>query len=239
MKHDKLTQLSYTALPKTLHGVNSEFAFFLFGCFPGNFSEVSAKVSLVAPEHYLYHIKFSADFEYWLRLGKKKGIYLSDIEVVYIRRHDRVAATYMVTKGEYLEESIEVYENIINDLSAHIDRKKLIKFYNISICSFHLRSAIKAALMGRFEAIRSFMRLSSPIFWPKGLQIIGCLPFALSESLRHPVTIMYCQEYSKRSLTVKCIMIKSKRKSVVIHFSIFFNSLYHRRDYLKKSLGVR
>ena len=89
-----------------------EFAFFLFGCFPGNFSEISAKVSLVAPEHYLYHIKFSADYEYWLRLAKKKAIYLSDIEVVYIRRHDRVAATYMVTKGEYLEESIEVYEKI-------------------------------------------------------------------------------------------------------------------------------
>ena len=197
MKHDRLTQLSYAALPKTLHGVNSEFAFFLFGCFPGNFSEISAKVSLVAPEHFLYHIKFSADYEYWLRLGKKKGIYLSDIEVVYIRRHDRVAATYMVTKGEYLEESIEVYEKIINDLSVHSDRKKLIKFYNIAICSFHLRTAIKCALRGRFEAMRSFLRLNSPIFWPKGLQIIGCLPFALSETLRHPVTIKLAKNILK------------------------------------------
>ena len=82
------------------------------------------KFRLVAPEHFLYHIKFSADYEYWLRLGKKKWIYLSDIEVVYIRRHDRVAATYMVTKGEYLEESIEVYENIINELSAYAAGKK-------------------------------------------------------------------------------------------------------------------
>ncbi len=188
MKHDKLTQMSYAVLPKMLKNVDATFAFFLFGCFPGNFSEISAKVSLVASEPFLYHIKFSADYEYWWRLAKKNPIYLSNTNVVYIRRHDRVAATYIITKGEYHEESIEIYEKIINDLSAYCNRKKLIAFYNIEICSIHFRSAIKFAFAGRFEALKSFIKLKSPIFWPKGLQLMGCLPFALSETLRSSVS---------------------------------------------------
>jgi len=188
MKQHTFQQYAYTALPKTLHGINSMFAFFLFGNIPGNFSEVSAKVSLVAPEHYLYDIKFSADYEYWIRLTKKNSMVLSDTEIVYIRRHDRVAATYVITKGEYLEESIAVYEDIIDELSPYCDRQKLITFYNIDICSFHLRSAINSALRGRFTALKSFMRLRSPIFWPRGFQMIGLLPFALSEPLRFSVS---------------------------------------------------
>ena len=190
MNHDKLSQLSYAVLPKVLEGVEATFAFFLFGCFPGNFSEISGKVAIVSPEHYLYNIKFSADYEYWLRLAKKNRFYLSSTDgVVYIRRHDRVAATYTITKGEYLEESIQVYENIINDLSKYCSRKKLIAFYNIDICSFHLRNALKAATRGRFEALKLFMKLRSPIFWPKGIQLLACLPFALSETLRYSLTV--------------------------------------------------
>jgi glycosyltransferase involved in cell wall biosynthesis len=190
MKHNRLTQFSYSALPKNLEGVNATSAFFLFGCFPGNFSEISGRVSLVAGEHFLYHVRFSADHEFWLRLVKKSGIHLSDTEVVYIRRHDKVAATRMITKGEYHEESIEIYENIINDLSAYCNRGKLIAFYNIELCSFHLRDAIRSAMRGKFTALKSFIKLQSPIFWPKLFQVIGCLPFALSESIRFRVSIM-------------------------------------------------
>ena len=197
MKHNKLTQFSYSALPTTLGGVKSTFAFFLFGCLPGNFSEVSAKVSLVASEHYLYDIRYSADHEFWSRLIKRNPIHLSKTKVVYIRRHDRVAATYTITKGEYHVESVKIYEDMVNDLSAYSSRKKLIAFYNVELCSFHLRDAIKSALRGRFTALKSFMKLQSPIFWPKGLQLIGCLPFALSETLRFPVSIMLAKSILK------------------------------------------
>jgi glycosyltransferase involved in cell wall biosynthesis len=187
INHDTLTKFSYSALPKKLTGVDSMFAFFLFGNIPGNFSETSGRVSLVAPEHYLYHVRFSADFEFWVRITKKNPIYLSDEEVVYIRRHDAVAATYMVTKGEYHEESIEIYEKIIDDLSAYCDRDKLIAFYNLQMCSYHLRDATKSALFGRFTALKSFINLKSPIFWR--FQLLRLLPFALSEPLRYVLTV--------------------------------------------------
>lgn len=187
-KHNRLAAYAVEALPNKLLGWDSTVAFFLFGNYPGNFSEMSGRVSVVAPEHFLYQVKYSADYEYWLRIAKKHGIYLSSKDVVYIRRHDRVAATYQITKGEYHEESYPVYEKIIDDLSTFCDRSQLINFYNIELCSYHLRVAIKSALQGRFTALKSFMRLQSPIFWPKGLQTIGLLPFALSPRLRYAVT---------------------------------------------------
>jgi glycosyltransferase involved in cell wall biosynthesis len=200
MNHDRLSRLSYALLPNVLSGVESTFAFFLFGCFPGNFSEISGKVAVVAPEHYLYNVRFSADYEYWLRLAKKNPFYLSNTDgVVYVRRHDRVAATYAITKGEYLEESVQVYENIINDLSQYCSRNKLLTFYNIDVCSFHLRNALKAATRGRFEAIKSFMNLRSPIFWPKGIQVLACLPFALSERLRYFFNVRLARDIFKHS----------------------------------------
>jgi glycosyltransferase involved in cell wall biosynthesis len=205
MKQHKYQRFAYHALSKKLSGTHSVFAFFLFGNIPGNFSEVSAKVSLVAPEHYLYDIKFSADYEFWLRLTRKNDLYLADTEVVYIRRHDRVAATYAITKGEYHEESYQVYEKIIDELSQYCDRAKLIRLYNIELCSYHLRSAIISALRGRFQAFKSFMRLNSPIFWR--FQLIRCLPYALSEPLRFSFSIRVA-----KSILNEVNQVKSKRK---------------------------
>ncbi len=201
VKHNKLAAYATELLPSNLNGFSSSFAFFLFGNFPGNFSEMSGRVSVVAPEHFLYHVKYSADYEYWFRLVKQTGIYLSNLDVVYIRRHDRVAATYIITKGEYHEESIEIYEKIIDELAPYSDRTKLIAFYNIELCSYHLRDAIKSALKGRFTALKSFLRQQSPIFWPRGFQLIGCLPFALSERLRYSVSIHLAKRIWKNQKT--------------------------------------
>jgi glycosyltransferase involved in cell wall biosynthesis len=186
MNHDRLTAFSYSVLPRVLDKTNATIAFFLFGNIPGNLSEVSARVPLVVSEDFSYQIKFSSDYEYWLRLSKKSALFLSNTQVVYIRRHDRVMATYAIANGEYHEESIPVFEKIIDELSAQCDRKKLIAFYNVTYVSYHLRDAIKAALFGRFTSIKSFIRQKSPIFWP--LQTIVCLPFALSEKLRFMIS---------------------------------------------------
>jgi glycosyltransferase involved in cell wall biosynthesis len=197
LKHDKLTTFSYEVLPKTFKGIDSTFAFFLFGNIPGNFSEVSGKTSLVAGQHYLYDIKFSADYEFWLRLTQKENIYLSTLQAIYIRRHDRVAATYAITKGEYHEESVGVYEKIIDELSKHCDRKTLIAFYNTQVCSYHLRDAIKSSFYGRLTALKLFFRLQSPIFWR--MQFMRCLPYALSQELRYVVASRLATKILKKS----------------------------------------
>ncbi len=187
MHHDALTVLSYSVLPSKLDRSNAAIAFFLFGNIPGNFSEVSARVPLVVSEDFLYDIKYSGDFEYWLRLTEKTAIQLNDTEVVYIRRHDRVMATYAITRGEYHEESVGVFEKLIDQLSEKCSRQRLIAFYNMNNCAYHLRDAIKSALFGKFAALRSFLKLKSDIFW--SFQLIRVLPFAISERLRYAVVV--------------------------------------------------
>lgn len=187
LPNDPLQQFSYSALPRKLVGLYATLAYFLFGNIPGNLSEISGKVSAVAPEHPLYHIKFSADYEYWLRITRKYALHLSDEEVGFIRRHEATAASYMITNGEYHKESYGVYEQLINELSAYCDRDQLIAFYNLQNCSYHLRDAIKSALFGKFTALKSFLNLKSPIFWR--FQFLRLLPFALSERLRFMLTV--------------------------------------------------
>ena len=187
LPNDPLQQFSYSALPRNLVGLYATLAYFLFGNIPGNLSEISGRVSVVAPEHPLYHIKFSADYEYWLRITRKYPLHLSDEEVGFIRRHEATAASYMITNGEYHKESYGVYEQLINELSAYCDRDKLIAFYNLQNCSYHLRDAIKSALFGKFTALKSFLNLKSPIFWH--FQFLRLLPFALSERLRFMLTV--------------------------------------------------
>jgi len=195
LPNDPVQQFAYSALPKKLVGQYSTLAFFLFGNIPGNLSEISGRVSIVAPEHFLYHIRFSADHEYWMRITRKHALHLSDEEVGFIRRHEATAASYMTAKGEYHEESYALFEQLINELSAYCDRDKLIAFYNLHLCSYHLRDAIKSALFGRFTALKSFLNLKSPIFWR--FQFLRLLPFALSERLRFMLTVRLADDILK------------------------------------------
>lgn len=185
MNHTRLTRYAYGVLPKKLDTLNSTLGFFLFGCFPGNFSEVCVRVGLVnAAENFVAHMKYAGDFEFYSRLAKAHPVILSDANIVFIRRHDRVQSTYMTTKGEAFAQRLEVYERLIDELSPYYERKKLIDYYNIETRSFQLRDAIRAILHGQFANFKAFMNSKSSIFWPKWVQLIVCLPFALYEDGR-------------------------------------------------------
>ena len=69
--------------------MESRLAFFLFGNFTGNLSNVSVKVSVVnSTGGFVEHLKTAQDFEMWHRLSKKNDIILSDNKnVVFVREH--------------------------------------------------------------------------------------------------------------------------------------------------------
>ena len=52
MNPHRLQACAYSALPKVIDKTNATIAFFLFGNFPGNFSEISARVPLVVSEDF-------------------------------------------------------------------------------------------------------------------------------------------------------------------------------------------
>ncbi len=182
-------------LPKVLEYPNSSLGFFLFGNIPGNFSEVCVSVSLAnASENFVDHMKYSGDYEFWSRLAKTNSIVLSDEQVVYIRRHDRVAASFLNTKGEWFDDTLPVYERLIDELSPFYDRKKLIRYYNVETRSFQLRDAIRSLLRGQTANFKRFMNSNSSIFWPKWVQLIVLLPFALYEGGRLRISVVLARD---------------------------------------------
>jgi len=191
MHHSRLARYSYEVLPKKLDPISSRLGFFFFGNIPGNLSDVTVKVDLFnAAEGFIEYMKYTADFEFWSRLAKTNTVILSDSDISFVRRHDRVASTYMTVKGEAFAQRLTVYENLIDELSPYFERKKLITFYNIDTRSFQLRDALLAILKGRFTNFKAFMDSKSTILWPKWIQLIVCLPFAIYEDGRLRMSVL-------------------------------------------------
>lgn len=199
INHSRLTKYSYEVLPKILDAESSKLGFFLFGNLPGNFSEVCVNVDIVnAADNFVSHMKFAGDYEFWSRLAKIHPVIMSDANIVFIRRHDRVQSTYMTTKGEAFAQRLTVYEKFIDELSSSYGRKRLIAFYNIETRSFQLRDAIRAIVHGRFANFKAFMNTKSPIFWPKWIQLIVCTPLALYEGGRLRLSVLMARNIINR-----------------------------------------
>ena len=185
IEHSILAGYAYHLLPKRLDPKESQLAFFLFGNMPGNLSNVTCDVEMVkATGGFNEKLKQAGDFEIWARITRNKSMILSDTETVYVRRHDNTATKYLNKQGQLFSEHVEIYEKLIEQLSTYIDRKKLIDYFNIETCSFHLRHAIKALFFGEVANIKMYLGAKSPIFWPPWKRFFVCLPFALYETGR-------------------------------------------------------
>jgi len=184
IKHNITAKYSYEVLPKILRPGFSQLAFFLFGNTPGNLSNVSAKVACVKAARFNESFRMAGDFEIWAKLSRTYTMVLSDTETCFVRRHEGVATKYLNKQGKLFGEHIEIYEILIDELSLHFDRQRLIDYFNIELCSYHLRDSIKAMVFGSLSNIKNYLSLESPILWPKWKRLLGCLPFALYEKGR-------------------------------------------------------
>jgi glycosyltransferase involved in cell wall biosynthesis len=204
IKHSTTARYSYEVLPKKQDPAVSQLAFFLFGNLPGNLSNVTSKVDIVrASGGFNEKMRQAGDFEIWARIIRKNGIVLSDSETVYVRRHENTATNYMNKHGRLFEEHILVYEGLVEQLSPRINRRKLIRYFNIEVCSFHLRHAIKAALYGEFANIKLYLGTKSEILWPNWKRFFFCLPFALYETGRMHLLVAMARKLMNESVYLK------------------------------------
>ena len=202
------SKYGYEVLPKVLRPGFAQLAFFLFGNLPGNLSNVSAKVSaVVGGSGFDKELKYAFDYEIWSRLSRTHAMVLSDIETCFVRRHKGAATNYMNKYGILLNEHIKIYEKFVDELSVYYDRQKLIDYFNIFMCSYHLRDSIKALVFGRLANIKRYLTAESPICWPAWKRLFGCLPFALYETGRmHHINARaekLLKEFEKKSLRDK------------------------------------
>ncbi|HMG93229.1 MAG TPA: glycosyltransferase family A protein [Chryseolinea sp.] len=185
IEHSIQARYSHSLLPKKLDPQKSQLAFFLFGNMPGNLSNVTCDVEIVkATGGFNVGLKQACDFEIWARITRSKSMILSDTDTVYVRMHEHAATNYLNKQGRLFAEHIAIYEKLVEQLSTYIDRKKLIDYFNIEMCSFHLRHAIKAIFLGELANIKMYLGTESSIFWPPWKRFFVCLPFALYETGR-------------------------------------------------------
>jgi len=192
----KVAQYAYKTLPKHISPTMSRLAFFLFGNFTGNVSNVSVRISAInSSGGFVEHLRTAQDFEMWRRLARNNDLILSDKKVVFVRAHEGSATHYMTQKGEDYGPLITIYEDLIEQLSLEYPRKKLIFFFNTQISSQYFRTAIKHALSGRFTYMKAVLNAKSTILWNTWRQLIICVPLALFVNLREYLGIKLVQRF--------------------------------------------
>jgi glycosyltransferase involved in cell wall biosynthesis len=196
----KLKQYAYHHLPENIRPKESKLAFFLFGNFTGNLSNVSVRVSPVnSTGGFVDHLKTAQDFEMWRRLTRKNDLRLTDRNVVFVRKHQGSATHYLTQKGDDYGQLISIYEDLLEQLSIEYKRKKLISYFNTQICSQYFRTAIKYALSGRFAFMRAVLKAKSPLLWSIWSQLLICTPLALYPSLREYIGIKWAQNFMSQN----------------------------------------
>lgn len=196
LNYSKLMRYSHSVLPQNPDPKFATLAFFLFGNFPGNLSNVSVKIDVIRNSgEFLVELKSAGDFEMWSRLAKNNDIALSNTKAAYVRRHKGVASNYLNQKGEQFSQHVAIFTSLIETLTPFYNRKKLVDYFNIGVCSFHFRKAIKAALHGQLAYLKVLLKAQSSIVWPQWKKLFLCIPLALSEGGRESLTVLMARNF--------------------------------------------
>jgi glycosyltransferase involved in cell wall biosynthesis len=196
LNYSKLMRYSHSVLPQNPDPKFATLAFFLFGNFPGNLSNVSVKIDVVRNSgEFLVELKSAGDFEMWSRLARNNDIALTNTKAAFVRRHKGVASNYLNQKGEQFAQHVAIFTSLIETLAPFYNRKKLIDYFNIGICTFHFRKAIKAALHGQLTYIKVLLKTESSIVWPQWKKLFLCLPLSLSEGGRESITVHMARKF--------------------------------------------
>ncbi|HTF20503.1 MAG TPA: glycosyltransferase family 2 protein [Chryseolinea sp.] len=185
----------YEALPRVIKPSLSQLAFFLFGNFAGNLSNISARVKdVVNAGGFDEAYRMAGDFEIWARIGRTRTIVLSDTQATHVRVHEGVASNYMNKYGQMFKEQTFIYETLIERLvgsgNINFNRQQLVDYFNIEVCSFHYRESIRNLLYnGRLKYLWFYLSSESKVFWPKWKRIFVSLPYAINEKGRMEVLV--------------------------------------------------
>lgn len=98
-----LARYELQVLPEIVSPHQSDLFFFLFGCIPGNLSNVSLRTRIVA-EHGWFdqRLPYAGDFEFWSRVGSRERWAISRTSVAHIRQHPGQASANLNKVGELL-----------------------------------------------------------------------------------------------------------------------------------------
>lgn len=196
----RVNEYAYSVLPKNISPKFSPLAFFLFGNFTGNISNVSVRVAaLNSTKGFAAHLKTAQDFEMWRTLASKSDVVLTEGKVVYARVHEGSASYPQLTKGDAYPQLITIYEVLVEQLSKDYDRRELVAYFNTQICPQYYRTGIKYALLGKYTYLKAVIRARSSILWKTWMQLLICVPLAISQDLREYLVVKRAKNFVRQS----------------------------------------
>ena len=108
-----LVHLEQNRLPPIIEPKYSNLLFFIFGCIPGNLSNVSLRSNIVkAHGWFRVDLPYAGDFEFWSRVGAVSRWAISKQNVVMVRSHQEQASTTLNKKGELLQQLRVIIEHL-------------------------------------------------------------------------------------------------------------------------------
>jgi len=149
--NSRLSAFEREVLPAWVDPVRSDLYFAVFGCIPGNLSNVSLRTAVVAEAGwYRPDLPYSGDFEFWSRVGHRSPWALSRTRTTVIRSHSGQASNYLNFKGELMKQIRAVLEPLYrNAVASGVDAFRLRTLITINYIAQHMDRGVKGVLFRR------------------------------------------------------------------------------------------
>jgi glycosyltransferase involved in cell wall biosynthesis len=156
-----LSAFEREVLPHWIDPARSDLYFAVFGCIPGNLTNVSVRTALVAEAGwYRPDLPYAGDFEFWSRLGRRAPWALSPVRTTVVRTHSGQASVYLNFKGELMSQMRTVLETLYrNAVATGASAFWLRVLITINYTAQHMDRGVKGVLLQRNPAyLRMVMR---------------------------------------------------------------------------------
>jgi glycosyltransferase involved in cell wall biosynthesis len=140
-----------SVLPPIVRPEQSDLFFFIFGCIPGNLSNVSVRTEIVKRVGWFRtDMPFAGDFEFWSRAGRTYPWAISDASIVSIRDHPEQASKFLNKRGELFPQMRQIIESLYRNLIQKGYPSTLLRMeVTINYISQHRDAGVKAVIKGK------------------------------------------------------------------------------------------
>jgi glycosyltransferase involved in cell wall biosynthesis len=142
------------ALPKRIEPRDSDLFFFIFGCIPGNISNISVRTRLIENMGgFDQQVANVGDFDFWSRTARQSPFLLEAANVTQIRFHAGQASKYLNRRGESISQLYAIVENLFD---------RLKKDFPVEMLRLHATLTYDA--MQRWIAVRRLVSERSTVY---------------------------------------------------------------------------
>jgi glycosyltransferase involved in cell wall biosynthesis len=149
--NSELSRLEGSVLPPIVNPGDSDLFFFIFGCIPGNLSNVSIRTAAVKNAGWFRtDLPYAGDFEFWSRLGHSASWAIARTNITEVRRHAEQASATLNPSGQLIPQLRCILETLYQHLVARGYSSTLLRLAaTLNYISQHRDLGVKAKFRGR------------------------------------------------------------------------------------------